>query len=358
MEQSKGINFEGQNIYIGIDVHLKTWSVTILTQSGYKRKYSQKSSAQELFEHLKRHYPDGIYQAVYESGFSGFSTYYALTELGIKCMVIHAADVPTTQYENVMKADPVDSEKLARALKAGILRGIYVHDKACLDDRAVVRFRKTLQRQLGGYKTRVKHLLYNNGVSLPACFDNPGTHWSKCFMRWLREDVVLLSPTRKSLDLLLNQVELFRRNLLEATRQVRALSKTDRYVQVYQNLTSIPGIGMIVGMSLLTEIEDIRRFKNARQFASYLGLIPVSHSSGEKQSFGEKTFRGNKQLGPLLVESAWVTIRHDRAMASAYGEYCKRMKPQEAIIRIARKMSNRILSVLKSEKTYEYDRCH
>ena len=80
MVQSNGINFKGQNIYIGIDVHLKTWSVTIITQSGYKRKHSQNPSAKELFEHLKKHYPGGNYLAVYESGFSGFSTYYALQE--------------------------------------------------------------------------------------------------------------------------------------------------------------------------------------------------------------------------------------------------------------------------------------
>ena len=39
-------------------------------------------------------------------------TYYALQELGIKYMVVHVADVPTTQYESVMKDDSVDSEKL------------------------------------------------------------------------------------------------------------------------------------------------------------------------------------------------------------------------------------------------------
>ena len=43
MAQSKKINFNGQNIYIGIDVHLKSWSVTIMTESGYKRRHSQKS---------------------------------------------------------------------------------------------------------------------------------------------------------------------------------------------------------------------------------------------------------------------------------------------------------------------------
>ena len=117
MAQSKKINFNGQNIYIGIDVHLKSWSVTIMTESGYKRTHSQKPSAKELFEHLKKHYPDGKYQAVYESGFSGYSTYYALKEYGIECMIIHAADVPTSQYDHVMKMDAIDSEKLAKSLK-------------------------------------------------------------------------------------------------------------------------------------------------------------------------------------------------------------------------------------------------
>lgn len=200
MVQSKGINFDGQNIYIGIDVHLKTWSITILTQSGYKKKHSQKSSAKEFFEHLKKHYPNGHYQAVYEPGFSGFSTYYALQEYGIDSMVIHAADVPTTQYENVMKSDPVDSEKSAKALKGGSLQGIYIRRKDNPDDRGVVRIRKTLQKQLGGYKACVKYLLYTNGIMLPDCFSSPNTHWSKRFMRWLREDVVLFSGSRNSSD--------------------------------------------------------------------------------------------------------------------------------------------------------------
>ena len=199
MAQRKEINFEGQNVYVGIDVHLKTWHITILTESGYKSKFSQSSSAPALFEHLKKHYPKGNYQSVYESGFSGFATYYALAELGIACKVIHAADVPTTQYENVMKTDSIDSEKLAKALKADVLCGIYIPCREILDDRSLVRFRKTIQSQLGGYKSRVKHLLHANGVSYPDCFAHRGTHWSRRFMNWLQNDVVLLSSSRNSL---------------------------------------------------------------------------------------------------------------------------------------------------------------
>lgn len=87
MVQSNKKDFSGQNISIGIDVHLRTWSVTVLTPSGFMRTHTQKASAKELFEHLNKHYPNGSYHAAYETGFSGFSTYYALTELGIKCTV-------------------------------------------------------------------------------------------------------------------------------------------------------------------------------------------------------------------------------------------------------------------------------
>lgn len=106
-------------------------------------------------------------------------------------------------------------------------------------------------------------------------------------------------------------------------------------------------------MSILTEIGDISRFRNEREFASYLGLIPTSHSSGDKVSHGEKTFRGNKKLGPQLVEAAWISIYRDHGLGCAYMAYKKRMEPQKAIIRIARKLSNIIIAVLKTGEPYE-----
>ncbi|WP_290392835.1 hypothetical protein [Paramuribaculum intestinale] len=62
MVQSNKKDFSGQNISIGIDVHLRTWSVTVLTPSGFMRTHTQKASAKELFEHLNKHYPNGSYR--------------------------------------------------------------------------------------------------------------------------------------------------------------------------------------------------------------------------------------------------------------------------------------------------------
>lgn len=351
MQRNK-ISFNGQKIFVGIDVHKKNWDVAIAPEIGNVKRHSQKASAVELFDFLKKHYPNGDYQAVYESGFSGFSTYYALKDVGINCMVIHAADVPTTQYEEIMKTDKVDSVKLVRSLKAGLLKGIYIREKENIDDRSVIRIRKTILRDLNGYKSRVKHLLHCNGVILPDRFDKPGSHWSKAFMKWLKEDVELLSSSRNSLDILIHQVETIRMTLLEATKMVRWLSQTERYKHNFDLLRTIPGIGVIVSMCILTEIYDVKRFHNEREFAAYLGLIPTSHSSGEKIVHGEKTFRGNKQLGPMIVEAAWIAIYRDEGLGSLYLRYKERMKPQEAIVRIARKLSNIIFAILKTKKEY------
>lgn len=126
--------------------------------------------------------------------------------------------------------------------------------------------------------------------------------------------------------------------MLNATRMLRSLSRIERYKHRCELLMTIPGIGVVVAMSILTEIYNVNRFHNEREFAAYLGLIPTSHSSGEKIIHGEKTFRGNKQLGPMIIEAAWSSIAKDPGLGSLYLRYRERMKPQEAIIRIARNL--------------------
>ena len=55
--QKYNISFKGQNIFVGIDVHLKTWHVTTLTESGYKYSFAQHSDARELFDRLNKENP-------------------------------------------------------------------------------------------------------------------------------------------------------------------------------------------------------------------------------------------------------------------------------------------------------------
>ena len=352
--QKYKVSFKGQNIYVGIDVHVKTWHVTTLTESGYKYSFAQHADAKELFDRLNKKFPEAHFKSAYEAGFCGFSAHYALAEQGIENIVVNAADIPTTGKEKTMKTDAVDSEKIAWALKRDELKGIYVKDKRYMDDTNLIRLRQRFIMDLSRQKNRTKHLLYTQGVTYPERFRNSKTHWSRNFMKWLREEVELLSEQKLSLLLLCDQVENTRKAILKVTREIRRLSTTDRYKENYDLLFTVPGLGLITSMSMLTELDnDIMRFPNERSFVSMLGLIPTCHDSGEKKVSGEKTNRGNKHLGPLIVEASWVAIYRDYQLGAYYSSCCQIMKPHKAIIKVARKLACRTYAVLKTKTKYE-----
>ena len=252
--QKYKVSFKGQNIYVGIDVHLKTWHVTTLTETGCKYSFAQHADAKELFDRLNKKFPEAHFMSAYEAGFCGFSAHYALTEQGIENIVVHAADIPTTGKEKAMKTDAVDSEKIAWALKRNELTGIYIKDKRYMDDTNLIRLRQRFIMDLSRQKNRTKHLLYTQGVTYPERFRNCRTHWSRNFMKWLREEVELLSEQKLSLLLLCEQVENTRKAILKVTREIRRLSTTDRYKENYDLLITVPGLGLITSMSMTSDV--------------------------------------------------------------------------------------------------------
>ncbi len=114
MEQINKLDFTGQSIYVGLDVHKKSWAVSIFSEQCEHKKFTQPPQADKLAHYLKRNFPGATYQAVYEAGFSGFGAHDQLQERGVNCLVVHPADVPTTNKERTSKRDRTDCRKLAR----------------------------------------------------------------------------------------------------------------------------------------------------------------------------------------------------------------------------------------------------
>jgi transposase len=69
--QSTELNFEGQNVFVGIDAHLKSRTVSILTDHLFHKTFTQHASAVPLHNYLERNFPGGVYHSVYEAGFCG-----------------------------------------------------------------------------------------------------------------------------------------------------------------------------------------------------------------------------------------------------------------------------------------------
>ena len=70
--QSNKLDFNGQNIYVGLDVHLKSWKVTIMTDYITHKTFSQPPKTEALYNYLERNFPGGVYHSAYEAGFCGY----------------------------------------------------------------------------------------------------------------------------------------------------------------------------------------------------------------------------------------------------------------------------------------------
>lgn len=135
------LNFEGQSIYVGIDVHLKSWSVTILSEHSVLKRFSQHPEPEALHKYLVSNYPGATYFSVYKVG---FWIHEILISLGINNIVLNPADVLTMSKEKLRKTDAVDCNKLACELRSGSLEGIYVPGTETLEMRSLIRLRNLI----------------------------------------------------------------------------------------------------------------------------------------------------------------------------------------------------------------------
>lgn len=350
--QVKKLDFSGQDIFIGLDTHKKNLTVTILTEQLHHKTFSQSPDAEQLARYLHRNFPGANFQAAYEAGFSGFWLQESLQARGINCMVVHAADVPTTDKERRQKRDKRDSRKIAYALRGKQLEPIHVPAKTCQQDRALIRSRHNTVGNQTRCRNRIKGLLYYFGVEYPQQFANPQTHWSAKFMAWLH-GLDLGGAGSEALSALIEECEFYRLQLRKINHKIVALSGQERYARQAALLRSVPGVGLLTAMILLTEIEDIHRFKKFDQLCHYVGLVPNVSASGEREHVGDITRRGNKHIKSQLIESAWVGVRKDPALMLKYNQLCAHMNGNRAIIRIARKLLSRIRYVLMNQQEYQ-----
>lgn len=350
MKQITSLDFSDQVFYIGIDVHKKHWVITIRSHQMELKTFSMNPSPEELSLYMQRHYPGGTYYSVYEAGFCGFWIHRKLHQYGFDNIVIHAADVPTSHKEKSTKTDKVDSRKLARELEKNSLKAIYVPDEFHQQLRSLRRLRYRSVQNQTRVKNRIKGHLHYYGIKIPS--HQELSHWSGQFIAWLRS-LQFSNPSAKDyLDFSLEELQQHRERIAHITRKLRQYCKEHNLIEQINYMRSVVGIGFVTAMTFFTEIMDIRRFPTLDHLASFVGLVPSVNSSGDRTSERGLTNRRNRFLRYLIIEAAWIAVRKDPALLLAFNELTKRMKKQDAIIRIARKLLNRIRYVWKNQQMY------
>jgi transposase len=344
------LDFTGQPIYIGLDVHKKSWSVSIFSKYGEYKTFNQPPEADKLVHYLSHYFPGALYYAVYEAGYCGFWIHDQLREKGIQCLVVNPADIPTKNKERRTKRDPIDCRKLARSLRNGEIEGIYVPCRSKLEDRTLIRTRQSMVRKQTRCKNQIKGMLLFYGVVIPE--PREMGHWSRRFIQWIERIRMERASGDIALKAHLEELNHLRQLIASLNRAILHLSRTEEYRPFVRLLKTVPGISTLTAMILLAELGEIRRFPSLDELSCYVGLIPDTQESGEKEYVGGITQRRHSQLRWLLIEASWVAIRKDPALLMAFQEYCKRMRKTKAIVKIARKLLNRIRYVLKNQAEY------
>lgn len=344
-------DFTGQDIYAALDVGRKSWKVCILTETYEHKTFTQPPDVDILVGYLHREFPGAHYHCVYEAGYCGFWIYEQLKQHQMDCIVVNPADVPTKDRERAFKSDGVDTRKLGRGLRSGDLDAIYVPSRAAQEDRCLVRTRWMYVKKLTRCKNQIKALLSFYGILIPE--DVLSRHWSRRYVAYLQGLSFQEQSGTQAFKILLDELRYLRTTIAAVTKSIRLLSTQQRYEDSVRYLVSIPGISTVGAMILLTELVDIHRFRSLDHLASYAGLVPGEHSSGEQEITTGISRRRNPFLRGLLIECAWVAARKDPALLLAFTKLSKRMPKNDAIIRIAHKFLNRIRYVLLHQQYYQ-----
>jgi len=349
----KKVSFKGQQIYVGIDVHLKQWNVGIFTEKSFHKAFQQPPNGVALNKYLQRNFPGANYLTVYEAGLTGFSTHRQLESQGFHNIVVHPADVPTMDKERRQKRDKSDARKLGRGLRNGDLQELYVPSLEVQQDRELIRYRcNRLAPKLTRIKNQIKSLLYLYGIEKPTEFAT-SSHWPKAYIEWLHSIQMAYLSGQQALEHLLDELAFNQEKLRQANRQIIELSRQEAYRERVKLLRSVPGIGLLVAMVILTEIDQMERFESLDKLCHFVGLVPNVYASDDKERIGHQTRRGNSLLRRMLLQSAWVAKSQDPALLLRYEQLTERMHGNKAIIRIQKKLLSRIRRVMLTGQPYK-----
>ena len=349
MNKVKELSFEGKTIYCGIDAHKTNWKINARMEGIEIAAFSQNPDPLLLQNHFKKNYPGASLSVAYEAGFCGFEIQRSLTALGIDCIVVNPADVPSSDKDRRRKDDKRDARKLSVELTKGNLKGIYIPDRQMEHARALVRYRHRLVKDQARCVNRIKHLLLSSGIKITQ----QSERMSLKYIKKLKEFDYGSDLLKTSLGFAIEQYLQIRRILKEITLSIRNLASQESFNKVQTILQSIDGVGLINGMVIQTEIGDINRFKRLDSLCDYAGFVPDIYSSNDKTVVKGMSRRGNEFLKEAIIESSWMLIRKDPAMLMKYNDYRSRMNANKAIVRIAKHLLSRVRFLWKNEQPYQ-----
>ena len=334
-------------ITIGVDYHKRTSSYKVIDAEGKSLKACKLENCRENIRQFIQSIP-GPKRLGMEATRSWGLYYDCVSDLVDEFHLGHPKKMRMIT-ESETKNDKKDAELIARLLHSGFLPEAHVALSDTRQLRSLLRFRYFLVKSRAALRNQIQTLIDRNiWVSdRPKNFKSPfclrGLKWLKSIELPPRErfilDGCLKTQEEKTLEIM----------KFEAYIQSETID-----LEGLRHLRTVPGfrLSKVNSLIVLLETDNIQRFKHARNFAHYAGLIPQEYSSGDKHRTGRLVQSANRHLRTALIESTLAAIRADKGLKMYYQQVKIRAGSGPAIIATARKLSLIIYHVLKEQRAY------
>lgn len=201
-------------------------------------------------------------------------------------------------YVKSNKSDAADAEAICEAVGRPNMRFVAVKTEEQQAVLALHRARQGFVQQRTAQANQIRGLLAEYGVIIPQGIG----HISKCVPDILENaDNALPGIFRELLRKLHGHLSTLDKMVEEVEHQIRQWHQDN---EASRRLAEMAGIGALTASALVASVGNAKQFKNGRQLAAWLGLVPQQHSTGGKQNLLGISKRGDRYLRTLLIHGA------------------------------------------------------
>jgi transposase len=235
-----------------------------------------------------------------EAGAGAHHIARCLVELGHDVRLIPAQYVKP--FLKGHKNDYRDAEAIAEAVQRPTMNFVAVKTPEQCDLQALHRVRSRLVRLRTGVINQIRGLLLERGVVVAQ----KPVPLRKALTEILAEPSSFVSPRiQRLIGMLAAEWKDLEVRIEALSQQIEALAMQD---EACQRLMTVPGIGVIISSAVVSAIGTGSGFKQGRDFAAWLGLVPKQISTGGRTKLAGLSKRGNAYLRTLFVQAAHVIL--------------------------------------------------
>lgn len=332
--------------YAGIDLHSSNSYLVVIDDKDKRLFEKRLSNTIEDVSVALEPYKSSLAGVVVESTYN----WYWLVD-GLQCQgfpLVLANPAAIQQYSGLKHADDKwDSFWLAHMLRLNILPTGYIYPK---EDRAV---RDLLRRRLLYVQEKTTHIL-----SLQSMITRHlGTNMNGNSVKKLKvEDVeklfdspYLIFTARKHIE----TIDFLKRTVKEIEKEVLKMAVLRKEFQL---LRTIPGIGLILALTIMLEVGDINRFKKVGNYSSYCRCVKSERQSNGKKKGENNKKNGNRYLSWAYVEAANFSIRFSPPAQKFFQKKKARRNGIVAIKSLSNKIARASFYVMRDQVTYDVEK--